>query len=151
MSKRILVVEDQPDSRRIIRDMLAPTDYEVTEAENGEEALAAIAKQRPDLILMDVQLPIMDGYTPRAGSRLIQRCNRSGSSRSPRMRSTVRRRPRGRPAVMTTCLSHLARANSWQKSVSICPRQPVICCIAHVRFWHLADIPMSSVDVRFRG
>ena len=43
--------------------MLAPTDYEVTEAENGEEALAAIAKQRPDLILMDVQLPIMDGYT----------------------------------------------------------------------------------------
>ena len=44
MSKRILVVEDQPDSRRIIRDMLAPTDYEVTEAENGEEALAAIAK-----------------------------------------------------------------------------------------------------------
>jgi len=50
-------------SRRIIRDMLAPTDYEIIEAENGEEALAAIAKQRPDLILMDVQLPIMDGYT----------------------------------------------------------------------------------------
>ena len=34
MSKRILVVEDQPDSRQIIRDMLAPTDNEVTEAEN---------------------------------------------------------------------------------------------------------------------
>ena len=63
MSKRIVVVEDQPDSRQIIRDMLAPTDYEITEAENGEEALAAITKQRPDLILMDVQMPIMDGYT----------------------------------------------------------------------------------------
>ena len=63
MSKRILVIEDQPDSRRIIRDMLASTGYEVTEVENGEEALAAIAKQRPDLILMDIQLPIMDGYT----------------------------------------------------------------------------------------
>ena len=62
MSKRILVVEDQPDSRQIIRDMLTPTDYEITEAENGEEALAAIAKQQPDLILMDVQMPIMDGY-----------------------------------------------------------------------------------------
>ena len=62
MNKRILVVEDQPDNRQIIRDMLAPTDYEITEAENGEEALAAIAKQRPDLILMDIQLPIMDGY-----------------------------------------------------------------------------------------
>ena len=63
MSKRILVVEDHADNRQIIRDMLAPTDYEITEAENGEEALAAIAKQRPDLILMDIQLPIMDGYT----------------------------------------------------------------------------------------
>jgi two-component system cell cycle response regulator DivK len=63
MSKRILVVEDQPDSRQIIRDMLAGTDYEITEAENGEEALTAIEKERPDLILMDIQLPVMDGYT----------------------------------------------------------------------------------------
>jgi CheY-like chemotaxis protein len=119
MSKRILVVEDQPDGRQIIRDMLASTDYEVTEAENGEEALAAIAKQRPDLILMDVQLPIMDGYT---ATRRIKA--------DPALRSR-----RGRPAVMTTCLNHLARANSWQKSVSICPRLPIICCSAYVRFW----------------
>jgi two-component system, cell cycle response regulator DivK len=63
MSKRILVVEDQADNRKIIRDMLRGTDYEIVEAENGEEALAAIGKQRPDIILMDVQLPIMDGYT----------------------------------------------------------------------------------------
>ncbi len=62
MSKRILVVEDQEDNRQIIRDMLSTTDYEVVEAENGEEALAAVAKQRPDLILMDIQLPILDGY-----------------------------------------------------------------------------------------
>ena len=63
MTKRILVVEDQEDNRQIVRDMLAQTDYEISEAENGEEALAEIAKQRPDLILMDIQLPIMDGYT----------------------------------------------------------------------------------------
>jgi two-component system, cell cycle response regulator DivK len=69
MSKRILVVEDQPDNRQIIRDMLADTDYEITEAENGEEALAAIAKERPDLILMDIQLPVMDGY---AATHLIK-------------------------------------------------------------------------------
>ena len=62
MSKRILVVEDQPDNRQIIRDMLAGTDYEITEAEDGEQALAAVAKERPDLILVGVQLPIMDGY-----------------------------------------------------------------------------------------
>ncbi len=62
MSKRILVVEDQPDNRQIIRDMLAPTDYEITEAEDGEQALAAVAKARPDLILMEIQLPTVDGY-----------------------------------------------------------------------------------------
>jgi two-component system, cell cycle response regulator DivK len=62
MSKRILVVEDQEDNRQIIRDMLSATDYELAEAENGEQALAVIAKERPDLILMDIQLPIMDGY-----------------------------------------------------------------------------------------
>jgi CheY-like chemotaxis protein len=38
MSKRILVVEDQADNREIIRDTLAPTDYEITEVESGEEA-----------------------------------------------------------------------------------------------------------------
>jgi two-component system cell cycle response regulator DivK len=69
MTKRILVVEDQPDNRQIIRDMLAPTDYQITEAENGEQALAAVAKQRPDLILMDIQLPIVDGYE---ATRLIK-------------------------------------------------------------------------------
>src|SRR5437763_7812297 len=62
MSKRILVVEDQPDNRQIIRDLLTANEYQMTEAENGEEALAAVAKERPDLILMDIQLPIMDGY-----------------------------------------------------------------------------------------
>src|SRR5215217_130869 len=42
--------------------MLTVTDYELIEAENGVEALAAVAKQKFDLILMDIQLPIMDGY-----------------------------------------------------------------------------------------
>jgi two-component system cell cycle response regulator DivK len=62
MSKRILVVEDQEDNRQIIRDMLSATDYEIIEAESGEQALEAVAKQRPDLILMDIQLPGIDGY-----------------------------------------------------------------------------------------
>jgi two-component system cell cycle response regulator DivK len=62
MSRRILVVEDQEDNRQIIRDMLSALDYELAEAEHGVEALTAVAKQKPDLILMDIQLPIMDGY-----------------------------------------------------------------------------------------
>ena len=61
MRKRILVVEDEEDNMQILRDLLAPG-YELVEADNGEKALAEAAKQRPDLILMDIQLPIMDGY-----------------------------------------------------------------------------------------
>ncbi len=62
MSKLILVVEDQEDNRRIIRDLLASVGYEVMEAVTGEEGVAAAETHRPDLILMDVQLPGLDGY-----------------------------------------------------------------------------------------
>ena len=62
MNRHILVVEDQEDNRQILRDLLGNAGYELTEAENGEEALIAVAKRRPDLILMDIQLPVMDGY-----------------------------------------------------------------------------------------
>ncbi len=59
---RILVVEDQEDNRQILRDLLGSVGYDMDEAHDGQEALVAVAKQRPDLILMDIQLPIMDGY-----------------------------------------------------------------------------------------
>ena len=62
MSKRILVVEDQEDARRIVRDLLAASDYELVEATTGEEGLALAERERPDLILMDIQLPGIDGY-----------------------------------------------------------------------------------------
>ena len=120
MSKRILVVEDQPDNRQIIRDMLAPTDYEITEVEDGEQALAAIAKQRPDLILMDIQLPIMDVIQPRAALNLIQRCARSRSSLSLLTRLAAKRRRRGRLAVMTTCRNLSVRVNCWRKFANSC-------------------------------
>jgi two-component system cell cycle response regulator DivK len=62
MSKCILVVEDQEDNRRILRDLLGNAGFELIEAESGEDALSAVMKKRPDLILMDIQLPQMDGY-----------------------------------------------------------------------------------------
>jgi two-component system cell cycle response regulator DivK len=62
MTKHILVVEDQEDNRQILRDLLANAGYRLTEAENGEQALAAVEQQQPDLILMDIQLPVLDGY-----------------------------------------------------------------------------------------
>ena len=62
MSKCILVVEDQEDNRRILRDLLGNAGFELIEAESGEDALSAVMTRRPDLILMDIQLPQMDGY-----------------------------------------------------------------------------------------
>jgi two-component system cell cycle response regulator DivK len=62
MSRCILVVEDQADNRQILRDLLTSAGYDLVEAEDGEQALTAIARRRPDLILMDIQLPVMDGY-----------------------------------------------------------------------------------------
>lgn len=62
MSKRVLIVEDQEDNRRIIRDMLRHAGYQIDEVTTGEDAIAHVAAQRPDLILMDVQLPGLDGY-----------------------------------------------------------------------------------------
>ena len=62
MSRRILVVEDQEDNRQILRDLLANAGYEMIEAEDGEQAVAAANEHRPDLILMDIQLPELDGY-----------------------------------------------------------------------------------------
>ena len=56
MSKCILVVEDQEDSRRILRDLLGNAGFELMEAESGEDALSAVMTRRPDLILMDIQL-----------------------------------------------------------------------------------------------
>ncbi|MEE8553164.1 MAG: response regulator [Desulfobacterales bacterium] len=62
MSKLILVIEDQEDNRRILRDLLTSIGYEVIEAVNGVEGVNSAGTYRPDLILMDIQLPGIDGY-----------------------------------------------------------------------------------------
>jgi two-component system cell cycle response regulator DivK len=62
MSKRILAVDDQEDNRRILRDLLTSAGYEVIEATTGEDAVTSAETQAPDLILMDIQLPGIDGY-----------------------------------------------------------------------------------------
>ena len=62
MTKRILVTEDNEDNRRIMHDLLVSAGCEVFEAQTGAEGVAAAGTQRPDLILMDIQLPVFDGY-----------------------------------------------------------------------------------------
>jgi two-component system cell cycle response regulator DivK len=60
--KRILIIEDQEDNRTILRDLLAAAGYDTLEAVNGAEGHAKAQAERPDLILMDIQMPVVDGY-----------------------------------------------------------------------------------------
>ena len=62
MSKKILVIEDTEDNRQILRDLLGMAGYEMVEAHDGAEGVAKAAEHKPDLILMDIQMPVMDGY-----------------------------------------------------------------------------------------
>jgi two-component system, cell cycle response regulator DivK len=60
--KRVLVIEDTEDNRQIVRDLLTNAGFEMIEAVTGEEGVTMAASHKPDLILMDIQLPVMDGY-----------------------------------------------------------------------------------------
>jgi len=62
MAKKILVVEDDTDNRRIVIKVLTVEGYEVVEATDGIEALAQARAVQPDLILMDLALPNLDGW-----------------------------------------------------------------------------------------
>ncbi len=59
--KRILVVEDNEDNMRLVRFILEETGYEVIEARDGAEGVALAVQEKPDLIIMDIQLPDIDG------------------------------------------------------------------------------------------
>lgn len=61
MSKKILIVEDNPQNMRLIKMALSAERYTLLEATNGEEAFEVARKERPDLIIMDIQLPKMSG------------------------------------------------------------------------------------------
>jgi two-component system, cell cycle response regulator DivK len=62
MNKTILVVEDQEDNRQILRDLLGSASFRMIEARDGQQAVTMARSEHPDLILMDIQLPLVDGY-----------------------------------------------------------------------------------------
>lgn len=62
MAKKIVLAEDEPQIARLIEFKLKKEGYEVTWKENGEEALEAIKAEKPDLVLLDVMMPVMGGY-----------------------------------------------------------------------------------------
>ena len=61
MSQTVLLIEDQEDNRRILRDLLTSAGFEIVEGVDGEAGVAAARAHVPDLILMDIQLPVIDG------------------------------------------------------------------------------------------
>ena len=63
MAKRILVVDDEPDIRRLVAEALDVTGYDVQTVANGEEAIRAASLYIPDLVLLDIMMPDMDGFT----------------------------------------------------------------------------------------
>lgn len=67
----ILYVEDNPDNRTLVRRILLSEDYSLLEAVNGSDALNILKNERPDLILMDINMPDMDGYTLTAKIRAL--------------------------------------------------------------------------------
>lgn len=63
MTWSVLVVDDEPMTRTLLQLMLAPADYEVFEAGDGFEALEKIEQHKPDIMVLDVMMPNMDGFT----------------------------------------------------------------------------------------
>jgi two-component system cell cycle response regulator DivK len=77
MSKKILIVEDNPQNMRLVEMALSAESYFLLEATNGEEALEIAKQERPDLIIMDVQLPQMSGLEVTRKLREIPEFNRT--------------------------------------------------------------------------
>ncbi len=69
MSKHILVAEDDPASATLLTELLTRWGYEVTVASNGREALALLAARPADLLLLDLQMPVLDGFATLAEVR----------------------------------------------------------------------------------
>jgi two-component system cell cycle response regulator DivK len=63
MSKKILIVEDNEKNMKLVRDILAFQGHQVLEAVTGEQGVALALGERPDLVLMDIQLPDISGVT----------------------------------------------------------------------------------------
>jgi PAS domain S-box-containing protein len=70
-ARKILIVDDEADNRVVLRDILTPLGFQVVEAKNGQEALDRISESRPDLIFMDLSMPVMDGFEALAHIRAM--------------------------------------------------------------------------------
>jgi CheY-like chemotaxis protein len=67
--ERVLIIEDDTDIREALSELLEAAGYECTGAANGAEGLVQVRRQRPDVILLDLMMPVMDGWQFRAQQR----------------------------------------------------------------------------------
>ncbi len=84
--RRILIADDDPLLRALLVHRLAADGYHVTTVENGSEALAAITEQRPDLVVLDALMPVMDGF------EVLRRLKAGGLSDAPVIMLTALKR-----------------------------------------------------------
>jgi len=89
---KILAVDDVPQNLRLMEAVLAPNGFEVVTAGTGEDALLQVLKEKPDLVLLDIMLPGIDGYSlqlkisqdPQTPPKRLGLRNRSSPSRAPK-------------------------------------------------------------------
>ena len=136
--KRILVVEDNEDNRRILLYRLRKIgDFDIVETANGAEAVAAVESNPPDLIFMDLKMPVMDGWGRRVASARSTPAARSRSSRSPRRRWPAMSRRRSPTAATTTSPSP-----SWTRRWSA--RRSNACSASPPSTDHSPDAPRGA-------
>ena len=114
---RVLIVDDEPQILRFLKPALEASGYQVLHAASGHEALRLIANSAPDLMVLDLGLPDMDGKEVIARARSFS-ARRSSCCR----RATARRRrsPRSTSAPTTTSKSRSRSASCWRACASPC-------------------------------
>lgn len=104
MKSKVLVVEDYEDTREFMKFLLQDYGFDVTEAKNGFEAIESVSRQVPDLILMDISMPGMDGLT---AARKIR--ENSGSMKPPIIAITAYGEAAQRKAIEAGCDGSLSK------------------------------------------